>query len=494
MIFESNCCPDCTNVEIKSCKPFIVSERKRPDDRAVAPERMSLPDSTGGVSNRRDRLETIRPTTQPIKRVFLVVNLAGSAQSSIAASLTRLRSQTAAALRTQGFTVVEVPIELPPETAIAWINRRAALGDTALSIQTDAFSNPDARGIAAFYRAGSLERRQQAEQLIDQILMNVPNWIDRGIRPDTETAFGSLPFVRQMKIPAIALSVGFATSPQDRAIVRSRSLAIAQGIATGLVRWNQTPKPINLSINGKVFDLKGAIIEGSAYLPIEVLNQLKIDAQRSKTARLITSNNSTYIRAIDLRALGVLVGWSSSRRTVVLRTTPLLTSNKLSRIMGRGYLSKNTLKAFLQQNNPQAFRAFPEIADVYIEEATIEGVNPDIAFTQALIETNFFRFGGVFQPSRNNFAALKDVGSASGGAVFPNTRTGVRAHIQLLKTYASLEPLNQAIVTPRFRFIERGIAPQIEQLGRYYSDDPFYAEKILGLLRQLYEYQLTRTV
>ncbi|MBW4443331.1 MAG: N-acetylmuramoyl-L-alanine amidase [Plectolyngbya sp. WJT66-NPBG17] len=441
-----------------------------------------------------DRLETTRRKTQEIKQVFLFTNPTASANQPIKAAFVKLQNQVATELRSQGFTVLEVPTGLEFTEAIAWINRRASSSDVALSIQTDAFSNPDARGIAAFYRAGNQNRRQQARQLIDQILTNVPNWVDRGERPDTDTAFGSLPFIRQAKIPAIVLSVGFATSPQDRAIIVNGASAIAKGIASGVALWSRTPSPVNFSVNGKTYDRKGVIVEGNAYLPIELLNQLRIDIQRPRAAQLLTDNNVTYIRAIDLRASGVAVGWNSTRRTVVLRTMPPLNLSKLSRIMGRGYLSKNTLKAFLQQNNPEALGAFPKIAELYLEEASIEGVNPDIAFTQALIETNFFRFGGKIQPSRNNFAALSEVGSVSESAVFPNVRTGVRAHIQLLKAYASMEPFAQAIVTPRFRFIARGIAPRIEQLERYYSDDPFYAEKILATLGQLYQYQFARSM
>ncbi len=486
MIFESSY-PDYSRVESNPCKKLSTQSQNLLNDQAVTPERMTELLSYSS----RDRLQT-RRNTQEIKQVFLFANLNGAVNQPVKAAFVKLQNQIAAELRSQGFTVLEVPTGLEFAEAIAWINRRATASSVALSIQTDAFSNPNARGIAAFYLAGNPTQRQQARQLIDQILTNVPSWIDRGTRPDTDTAFGSLPFIRQTKIPAIALTIGFATSPQDRAIILNRSSAIARGIATGVALWNRTTSAINFSVNGKVCDRKGVIVEGNAYLPIDLLSQLKIDIERPRAARLITVNNITYIRAIDLRALGVAVSWNSPRRTVVLRTMPPLNLSKLSGIMGRGYLSKNTLKAFLQQNNPQALRIFPEIAELYLEEAAIEGVNPDIAFTQALIETNFFRFGGVIQPSRNNFAALREVG-VSDSAVFASARIGVRAHIQLLKAYASLEPFAQAIVTPRFRFIARGIAPRIEQLGRYYSDDPFYAEKILATLRQLYQYQFARS-
>ncbi|BAY58810.1 cell wall hydrolase/autolysin [Leptolyngbya boryana NIES-2135] len=487
MIFASNCCPDCGGVEIKPCKKLLAQSKTQLNDRrSIAPERLTTVLS--------DRLETIRQDTQQVKQVFLVANPIQFANQPISAALVKIRNQAATELKTQGFPVVIVPTNLEPAEAIAWINRRAKPGDIALSIRTDAFLNPNTRGVTAFYRAGDENRRQKAQQLLDQILVNVPAWMSRGTKPDTETALGSLDFIRQMKIPAIVLTVGFTSSPEDRAIILNRSQAIAQGIAQGLALWNQTIVPMSINLNGQASDQQGVIVEGNSYIPIDLLDQLAIRVKRPQNARLIIYNNQTYIRAIDLRKVGVFVGWNSSDRGVILRNMLPLNPNKISSIMGQGYLSKNTLEAFLQQHNPQALQTFPNIAELYLEEAAIEDVNSDIAFTQALIETDFFRFGKTLQPTQNNFATLREVGSPWESAAFPNARTGVRAHIQLLKAYASLEPFSQDVVTPRFRFIIRGSAPRIQQLSFYYSSDPSYAEEVLAILQQLYQYQFARSL
>lgn len=512
MIFESSCSPESSSIESTAYEK-LITQSKNSLDQGVTPERVTnlLPQS------KRDRVETSQRENQEARQILLFVNSAGLVNQaikdnqSIKAALVGIQNRVTAELRLQGFAVVEVPTGLELAEAIAWIKRRADSNDVALSIQTDAFLNPDARGTTAFYLAGNQKRQQQAEQLLQQILTNVPTLVSRGARPDTETAFGNLPFVRQIAIPGIVLTLGFSTNPLDRAIILNRSQAIAQGIAAGLALSNRTtkkrstakssppktstPQPklsINISLNGKVCKEQGVIIEENAYIPIALLDRLTITIASPRTARLLTYNNTTYIRAIDLRGAGVSVSWNSANRTAILQSTPRLNANKVSRIMGRGYLSKDTLKAYLQQTNPQALRTFPQIVDLYLEESSIEGVNSDIAFTQALVETNFFRFGGKVQPSQNNFAALGDVGTST-TATFPNARTGVRAHVQLLKVYASLEPFVQDVVTPRFRFIARGIAPRLEQLSLYYSTDPFYSEKILASLRQLYQYQLARS-
>jgi hypothetical protein len=103
------------------------------------------------------------------------------------------------------------------------------------------------------------------------------------------------------------------------------------------------------------------------------------------------------------------------------------------------------------------------------------------------VETGFLRFGGDIKPSQNNFAALGSIGGASESATFPSARIGVRAHIQHLKAYASLEPLVQELVDPRFRFVTRGVAPLISQLSGRWAADPQYGTKIEATLRRLYE-------
>ena len=66
------------------------------------------------------------------------------------------------------------------------------------------------------------------------------------------------------------------------------------------------------------------------------------------------------------------------------------------------------------------------------------------------IETGFLRFGGDIKPEQNNFAGLGAIGGGSEAASFESARIGVRAHIQHLKAYASLEPLVQEVVDPGF--------------------------------------------
>lgn len=429
-------------------------------------------------------------------QIFLFSGEAIATDESVEEALIRIRNLVANQLRSRGFKVLEVPQELELAEAITWINRRANPGDVALAIQTDAFSNPTARGASVFYIANNDERRDQAQLLLLSLLEEVPALASRGIRPDTETVLGGLAFTRQLTIPSLVLNIGFTTNPTERSLIRDRPQEIAQGITKGIAAVSQavsgvsaTPPypPINISINGQIYGEQGVIADGNAYIPVDIIDLLNIDLRRPTIVRLINYGNVTYIRAIDLREAGVFVGWEPITRTVLLRTIQPFDPSDIGEIIAPGYLSQAALEAFLRSVNPEALEQFPEIAELYLEEAAIEGVSPDVAFAQALLETNFFRFDGDIQPLQNNFGGLGTVGGSGEAASFPSARIGVRAQIQHLKAYANREPLVQEVVDPRFRFVARGSAPRVELLSRRWSADPLYGEKVLAILRRLYE-------
>lgn len=74
-----------------------------------------------------------------------------------------------------------------------------------------------------------------------------------------------------------------------------------------------------------------------------------------------------------------------------------------------------------------------ELVDLYLREARLEGVQGDLAFAQAVLETGYF---SNTDTSINNFAGIGHYDDAASGIAFPDVATGVRAHIQLLKRYA----------------------------------------------------------
>ena len=156
-------------------------------------------------------------------------------------------------------------------------------------------------------------------------------------------------------------------------------------------------------------------------------------------------------------------------------------------IMGNGLTDVENMTSFLLRNNPQADGVFIRaLIQYYIEEAAFEGINHDIAFSQMCLETGFLRFGGLVQPEWNNFCGLGAIGPEQPGLVFPDPRTGVRAHIQHLKAYATEEPLKGELVDPRYRYVRKGSSPSIEGLSGTWAADRLYSVKIDNILQRLY--------
>ena len=163
--------------------------------------------------------------------------------------------------------------------------------------------------------------------------------------------------------------------------------------------------------------------------------------------------------------------------------------------MEKGRIDGEKLSLFLRQNNPQADPDFVQmLAHIYIDEAAYEGVNHDTAFAQMCLETGFLRYGGLVKPEWNNFCGLGAIGPQQPGEVFPDPRTGVRAHIQHLKAYATDEPLNGTLVDPRYKWVRKGSSPVIEGLSGTWAADKLYSVKINAILQRLYDFSFEKNL
>lgn len=106
-----------------------------------------------------------------------------------------------------------------------------------------------------------------------------------------------------------------------------------------------------------------------------------------------------------------------------------------------------------------------QFAQIVYEEAIAEGIKPEVVFTQCMKETAFLKYGGEVNPNQYNFAGIGAIGSVH-GATFENVRMGIRAQVQHLKAYGSLDKLINQCVDPRFNLVSRGSAKYVEWLGK----------------------------
>ena len=173
-------------------------------------------------------------------------------------------------------------------------------------------------------------------------------------------------------------------------------------------------------------------------------------------------------------------------------------------LMGPTTLSGSQMAAWWRAQRyptPSVSVSIDELAQIYVEEGTSEGVRGDLAFAQAVLETGGFRYTAP----GNNFAGMGWCDSCETGRSFPTARDGVRAQIQHLKNYgdplsrasglahpASLHwyapsSMSQAVANQNFdSFFAKGWALTWNQMGHgNWATDPGYSGKVVGIYARM---------
>ncbi len=162
-----------------------------------------------------------------------------------------------------------------------------------------------------------------------------------------------------------------------------------------------------------------------------------------------------------------------------------------TRIMGRAEATEEQMRAYLKVKNPGVAQSVLDMVPLYLSEGEAEGVRGDIAFAQSCLETGNFGFSGsAVTLLQNNFCGMGVTGKGVKGNSFDTPLLGIRAQVQHLKAYASMEGLKNACIDPRFKYVTRGCAEYVEWLGQ--KENPAgkgwaagagYGENILAILK-----------
>ncbi|ETI68599.1 N-acetylmuramoyl-L-alanine amidase [Neobacillus vireti] len=171
-------------------------------------------------------------------------------------------------------------------------------------------------------------------------------------------------------------------------------------------------------------------------------------------------------------------GNDKNNNTPPPKVTPNIT------IFGPTYLSPEQMNQFVKKVNPSA----PELGSFYQKFGAAYGIRGDVAFAQAILETNYFRFTGDVGREQNNFAGIGATGSGKRGASFETQETGVLAQLQHLYAYATPKALpgQYPLVDPRFHLVDRGSAPTWTSLnGHWAVPGNNYGQSILNLYEKM---------
>lgn len=158
-------------------------------------------------------------------------------------------------------------------------------------------------------------------------------------------------------------------------------------------------------------------------------------------------------------------------------------------LLGNGIKNSGQLTAFFMNHKPDSDEEkVARLAQYYVNEAAIEGINSDVAFVQMCLETGFLGYGNLVLPEMNNFCGLGAMDAEHPGEYFESEEIGVRAHIQHLQAYATAAEveLKQELVDPRYSWPHKAkFARTVQELAGHWATDPDYGVKLDGLLSEL---------
>lgn len=162
-------------------------------------------------------------------------------------------------------------------------------------------------------------------------------------------------------------------------------------------------------------------------------------------------------------------------------------------ILGESQIDAKTIHKFVTRHNPDFDIA---IAEAYLTVGNRYGIRGDIALCQSILETGWFRFadGTSVTPDQHNYCGLGVTKIGQKGQSFDSVEQGVTAQIQHLFAYACSKPLprGEKLLDPRFKFVNRGVAPTWADLSGRWAANSHYARSIMRLYAQLSRFSMNK--
>ena len=188
--------------------------------------------------------------------------------------------------------------------------------------------------------------------------------------------------------------------------------------------------------------------------------------------------------------LGLMYTMDGFRRAVKVTMNSVSSMGGYMKIMGKSAATVQQMQAYIKAKNPNVAQSVWDMIPFYLSEGEAEGIRGDIAFAQSCLETGNFTFSGsAVTLDQNNFCGMGVTQNGMKGNSFASPQFGIRAQIQHLKAYASMDVLKNACIDLRFQYVARGCAPYVEWLGQKenpagkgWATGAGYGEKILNIL------------
>lgn len=163
----------------------------------------------------------------------------------------KIRDRLVPILAARGYIVKVVPDNLSLPKSIEYANTvtQELNGALAIDIHLNYLSDTSARGVEAFH--GESETSADIAKVISSSVSSALGIPNRGEKPDTQTAVGSLGWIRQTKMWATLIEVCFLTNAEDMKVLLADDghRKAAEGIANGVdYLFGVTEKPADLPL------------------------------------------------------------------------------------------------------------------------------------------------------------------------------------------------------------------------------------------------------
>lgn len=365
--------------------------------------------------------------------------------------------------------------------------------DYFLSIHCNAF-NGAAQGYEDYIHSSLSNSSKTAKyrDILHAEIVKVNQLRDRGKKK------ANFHVLRESKMPALLTENGFIDNDHDANLMKEASWRrkVAQGHVNGLE---------------KAFGLQRKTDDGNETLYKVIAGSFKSRNNADQRIAFLDSKGITaFIAPTTISGekwYRVQVGAFSKRsnaenqlnkvKSAGIDDVYILTDNPSSNnddssgyhILGKTFLSPELLNLFVKSINEDALA----LGNYYLTFGEYYGIRGDIAFAQAMLETDYLRFTGVVQPEQNNFAGIDATDPDTTGASFDTPQEGVLAHLQHLFAYASQDALpdEYPLVDPRFNLVTRGSANTWTDLnGKWAVPGENYGQMILDIYERMIQFSI----
>jgi N-acetylmuramoyl-L-alanine amidase len=365
--------------------------------------------------------------------------------------------------------------------------------DFYMAIHINAF-NGTAQGYEDYIHSSLTDNSTTAKyrDIIHAEVINLNQLNDRGKKK------ANFHVLRESAMPAFLSENGFIDNAHDAALMKQTSWLqnVAQGHANGIAkafsleRKSATSETIYKVIAGSFkqrenADMRVTSLHSKGIEAYVVTTTISGETWYQVQSGAFSTRANAEGRLKEIRNIGIADAF-------ILPEAPSKSPSPDPpptgySILGSTYLSPEHMNLFVKTVNPTAI----ELGNYYLTFGEYYGIRGDIAFAQALKETDYFRFTGVVKPEQNNYAGIGATGPDNPGASFKTPEEGVLAHLQHLYAYASIQPFPNEYpqVDPRFNLVKRGSATTWTALnGKWAVPGTTYGQSILGLYEKMIQF------